>query len=61
MANWSENDADYKTKCPYCDNYLVASLTIIKKQVGIQGIPLIYGQSHLLILVTISRSEIAIF
>ena len=33
MANWSESEADYKTRCPYCGSYLVASLTIIKKQV----------------------------
>lgn len=48
MANWSENDADYKTKCPYCKSYLVASLTIIKKQVRMWGVQLTNGPSHLL-------------
>ena len=33
MANWSESESDYKTKCPYCMSYLVASLTIVKKKV----------------------------
>ncbi len=33
MANWSGSDADYKTSCPYCHAWLVASLTIVKKQV----------------------------
>lgn len=32
MANWSDNDADYKSSCPYCHTKLVASLTIIIKQ-----------------------------
>ena len=38
MANWNESEADYKTRCPYCGSYLVASLTIIKKQVRIRAI-----------------------
>ena len=33
MANWTESDANYKTKCPYCGFLLVASLTVIKKKV----------------------------
>ena len=33
MANWSCNEADYKTSCPYCSAQVVASLTVVIKQV----------------------------
>lgn len=48
MANWSESESDYKTRCPYCSSYVVASLTIVKKQVRIRVASFLYGLSHLL-------------
>ena len=38
MANWSESESDYKTRCPYCSSYVVATLTIVRKQVRIWAV-----------------------
>ena len=36
MSGWNGDEANYKTTCPYCSSQLVASLTVITKQVRTQ-------------------------